>query len=79
MTMMMMMMMQISCVRRTVPCYRSMLMALKNVQTFSTTAKADKKIKLILIYCCSVPQLNTLRVTRYVHLYLYMYKYRYTA
>ena len=25
--------------------------------------------------CCSVPQLNTLRVTRYVHPHLYMYKY----
>ena len=29
--------------------------------------------------CCSVPQLNTLRVTRYVHPHLYMYKCRYTA
>ena len=29
--------------------------------------------------CCSVPQLNTLRITRYVHPHLYMYNYRYTA
>ena len=32
--------------------------------------------------CCSVPQLNTLKVTRYVHPHLYvytLYKCRYTA
>ena len=29
--------------------------------------------------CCSVPQLNSLRVTRYMHPHLYMYKYSYTA
>ena len=28
--------------------------------------------------CCSVPQLNTLRVTEHVHPYPYTYRYRYT-
>ena len=32
-----------------------------------------------VISCCSVPQLNTLRVTQYVHPHLYKYKCRYIA
>ena len=32
-----------------------------------------------LAHCCSVPQLNTLRATQYVHPHPYMYEYRYTA
>ena len=28
--------------------------------------------------CCSAPQLNTLRVTQYVHPHPYIYKYRYS-
>ena len=43
----------------------------------------DKRHSILVVQavcCCSVPQLNTLRVTRrYVHPHLYMYKCRYTA
>ena len=31
----------------------------------------------VLSSCCSVPQLNSLKVTQYVHQHPYMYKYRY--
>ena len=48
------------------------------------TEEVTKQVRIVSVVgdcacCCSIPQLNTLRVTGYVHPHLNMYNYRYTA